>query len=126
MTPRSKRILVVEDSLLIAQEVERMVSALGCEVVGPVSTLDGAITAARDASLDGAVMDINLHGEPAYPAVDELLARGIPLLFLTGYSAGCLPSPYGRLPCLEKPFSERQFAKAFLHVFESVVVVDKR
>jgi CheY-like chemotaxis protein len=102
-----KGILVVEDTGIVASEIMRLLRDLGCRVVGPVTTLKDALRSAHDEQIDGALLDVNLQGEEAFPAADTLLERHIPFLFLTGYSQRSLPAKYRQLPCLEKPFTRR-------------------
>ena len=104
---RGLRILVVEDVFSMALVVENTLSALGCTVVGPVARLDEANRLAAAEALDGALLDVNLNGEAVYPVVDTLRARGVPLIFVTGYSAGALPETYRALPRVVKPFDMR-------------------
>src|SRR3546814_9846381 len=79
------RILVVEDELLVALELEMMLIGLGCDVVGPASRLEKAMQLAAAEAIDGAILDVNLRGRPVYPVATALKARGIPFLFSTGY-----------------------------------------
>jgi DNA-binding response OmpR family regulator len=99
-----RRILVVEDQAILAAEVEMLLEQLGCEVVGPAATLSQALELARGEPLDGAILDINLHGEAVYPVADLLRSRQIPFLLATGYSAENLPDRFVDCPILEKPF----------------------
>lgn len=101
------RILVVEDVFSMALVVENTLSALGCTVVGPVARLEEASKLAAQEALDGALLDVNLNGEAVYPVVDTLRSRGVPLIFVTGYSAGALPEAYRALPRVAKPFDMR-------------------
>jgi hypothetical protein len=48
----------------------------------------------RATLLDGAVVDINLQGELAYPIGDALIERGIPFVFTTGYDQAGIPTAY--------------------------------
>ena len=100
------RVLVVEDEMLVAWEVEDVLSDWGCTVVGPVGRVDKAL-AMRDAeAIDMAVLDINLNGQKSYPVADALEARSVPFVFLTGYSKDSLPSRYQTCPMLQKPFEQ--------------------
>jgi len=38
------------------------------------------------------VIDINVHGQSAYPIADKLMQQRIPFIFATGYSREALPS----------------------------------
>lgn len=111
------RVLVVEDELLVAMEIESLLDRLGCEVVGPVATVREALDAIRERELDGAILDVNLHGEYAYPAAEALLARAVPFVFLSGYTG--LPDPppvLGGVPRLGKPFAAAELADAVARV----------
>src|SRR5258706_15733422 len=61
-----RRILVVEDTLLVAEAIGDMLTAHGCTVVGPVGRLGPALELARNEALDGALLDVNLAGEPCF------------------------------------------------------------
>ena len=114
MSLEGLRVLVVEDELLVAMEIKMTLAELGCEVVGPVSTLREALAVIGGRELDGALLDVNLHGEHAYPAAEALRARSIPFVFLTGYT-GLPPPPAAALaeaPRLRKPFSRAELVEA--------------
>ncbi len=101
----SRRILIAEDSLLIAMEVADTVEDLGWEPVGPASTVKDALDLVRRERLDGALLDVNLADGDAYPVADLLRSRGIPVIFVTGFETSrVLPEAYRALPCLQKPF----------------------
>ncbi|MDK1387855.1 hypothetical protein ILFOPFJJ_05340 [Ensifer psoraleae] len=99
------RVFVVEDEFLVALQIEDDLIAAGYVVVGPFTTLQGSIDASREQNFEIATLDLNLRGEFVYPLVDELLARGVPVLLLTGYTASDLPERFRALPRLAKPFN---------------------
>lgn len=109
---RGKRVLVVEDWLVVAQEIETLLTDLGCTVVGAVPRLEAALEFARNEPLDAAVLDVNLNDEEVFPVADELLLRGIPFLFMTGYDEQALPPEFREWPRLEKPFSAEEFSRS--------------
>jgi CheY-like chemotaxis protein len=102
------RILVVEDEVFIASEIEERLRRLGCEVVGPVGHLNHALELARTTALDGALLDVNIKGGVVYPVVEELLAREVPVVLSTGYAPNTLPPVFRNLPYLRKPFGTGQ------------------
>ena len=102
------RILVVEDEVLIALEIEEGLQRLGCEIVGPVGRLERALELARSTALDGALLDVNVKGGLVYPVAEELLAREVPVVLSTGYAPRTLPPVFRDLPCLRKPFGVGQ------------------
>jgi CheY-like chemotaxis protein len=98
------RVLLIEDQMIVAMQIEDILRVAGCEVVGPVGTLQAAIALACKEALDVAVLDINLDGEKVYPAAEELQTRGIPFIFATGYGESTLPEKWRDQPRLSKPF----------------------
>ncbi len=98
-------ILVVEDETMIAMFLEDMLAELGCAVVGPVGRVASAVALIEASGhLDGALLDVNLRGELAYPVADALLRRNVPFVFITGYAAAGLDRRYSAIPALAKPF----------------------
>jgi len=110
------RVLLVEDQMIVAMQIEDMLRAAGCEVVGPVGTLQAAITLAHEEALNAAVLDINLDGEKVYPAAEELQARGIPFILATGYGESTLPEQWRDKPRLSKPFQREQLEQLLTSV----------
>ncbi len=120
MTPRPHdlrglRILVVEDVLLMAEVIRDELVECGCTVIGPVAHLAEAVAFARDASLDGALLDVNLAGERSFPLAAILRERQVPYLFLTGYdSPTAFPEEYRDAPRLGKPFRHQELIDAMM------------
>src|SRR5262249_52515021 len=100
----AKRILVVEDELMIRMLLEDMLGELGYTVTAEAGRLEEARQAAKTADFDLAILDVNLDGEPVSPVADALVARGTPFVFATGYGERGLPEPYRDRPMLKKPF----------------------
>jgi CheY-like chemotaxis protein len=98
------RILIVEDEMLVAMNIEDMLIDLGHEVAGIASRLDAAISLAREAELDAAVLDVNLAGERSFPVADILVERSVPFLFATGYGLQGIAERYRDRVVLQKPF----------------------
>jgi CheY-like chemotaxis protein len=98
------RVLVVEDEYLIAADLAAVLGRAGATVVGPISTVAGGERMASGyAPLHGAVVDVSLHGEMAWPVADRLAARGVPFVFATGYNRACIPERFSNVPCFMKP-----------------------
>jgi CheY-like chemotaxis protein len=115
-----RRILVVEDEYLLADDIQNALSRLGAEVVGPVPTLNGALELldAGD-SVDAAVLDINLRNEASFPVADSLRARGIPFVFATGYDRAAVPSGYDDVSLWLKPFDPNQLVRTLPSLLQS-------
>jgi CheY-like chemotaxis protein len=99
---QAKRILVVEDELMIRLLLEDMLSELGYIVAAEAARMDEALEATKNADFDLAILDANLNGEPISPVADVLIGRGTPFVFATGY--GEMAEPYRDRPTLMKPF----------------------
>ncbi len=113
---RGRRVLVVEDNFLIAGAVCDALEAIGAVSLGPIGQVDEALRflAASRGGIDFAVLDVDLHGEKSYPIADALVARGLPFVFTTGYSADAVDAAYRDYPRCNKPFNERDLFAALL------------
>jgi two-component SAPR family response regulator len=63
------------------------------------------LQAVRNLEFDAAIVDVNLGGQFVYPVADELVARGVPFVFLTGYAKTTLPERLQACPHLLKPYN---------------------
>src|SRR5215469_3840032 len=108
-----RRVLIVEDDYFLADEIRANFEQAGAEVVGPVGRVSDApeiLTAGE--LLDGAVLDINLSGEMAYRVADELTARHVPFVFVTGYDEEAIPPLYAAVIRCQKPVEPAEIGKA--------------
>lgn len=102
-----KKILVVEDDVLIAMELGERLEELGYEVLGPAHTLDQAEAAISAQRPDAALLDANLNGVSSVALGAKLAADGVPVSFCTGYDAiKGLPEALAKAPVLTKPISD--------------------
>jgi DNA-binding response OmpR family regulator len=109
-----RRILVVEDDYLVAEVLVEFLAEAGADVIGPIGWIEEAVAFLEKDSrkIDGAVLDINLHGNKSYPIADALIARSVPFVFTTGYGGDVIEDKYARYPRCEKPFSHRSVIAA--------------
>lgn len=106
-----RRILLVEDELLISCLLEDMLEDLGCSLVGPASRVDQALRLVAREAIDAVILDVSLDEQLSYPVADALVARGIPFLFSTGYDRDRLRDGYRSFAMLQKPFHRSELAK---------------
>jgi CheY-like chemotaxis protein len=102
----ARRILVVEDEILISMLLEDMLTDLGYEVAATASRVDEALALARSIDIHAAILDVNLNGQEVFPVADALAGRSIPFVFATGYGERALPAAYQERPTLQKPFEQ--------------------
>jgi CheY-like chemotaxis protein len=98
-------VLVVEDETLVLFNLEDVLAELGCIVVGPAMRVDQAAELAAAAETDVAILDVNLAGQPVFPVAAALAARGVPIIFATGYGRAGLPAEWQDRPVLVKPYT---------------------
>ncbi|MBV7256517.1 response regulator [Pacificimonas sp. WHA3] len=102
----SRRVFVAEDNGLVMMSIEGLIEDMEWELVGPARTLDEALEMARTCEVDVALLDVNLAEQASYPAGERLRARGVPVMFATGYAeATKLPASLADAPLLAKPYS---------------------
>lgn len=97
------RILLVDDDYFLAQDMARELNELGCEIVGFAANLDQAMEISARIDADAVVLDINLHGQMIYPAIEILRKREIRMVFVSGYDQAVVPREFRDIPHLGKP-----------------------
>ena len=106
-------VLLVEDSLIIALDAEDILTRLGAAGVTTNATVEGALEAIETVRPTIAMLDINLGDRTSFAVADELLRRGVPFLFATGYGEQAkLPQPHADRPVLQKPYTLENVAGA--------------
>jgi CheY-like chemotaxis protein len=108
----SKRVLVVEDEMMIRMLLEGMLEDLGHSVAAEAGGIDEAMMLAKQGEFDVALLDVNLNGQPITPVVEILVERGLPFVFASGYGQRGVPEAYRASPTLQKPFQVEALAAA--------------
>ncbi|MDF0600174.1 response regulator [Psychromarinibacter sp. C21-152] len=103
---QTKTVLVVEDEILIAMDIEMTLTEAGYRVIGPCHNVAEAEDRLRTERPGAAVLDVNLgRDETSAALARRLQAEGVPVVFLTGYAGpdDGLPGTLGDIPRLGKP-----------------------
>jgi CheY-like chemotaxis protein len=100
----TRRVLIVEDDVMIRMLIEDMLGDLGFTVAAEASKVHEALAAVNSTAFDVAILDVNLSGETTGPVAEALAARGTPFVFATGYGEHGLPDQFRDRPLLKKPF----------------------
>jgi CheY-like chemotaxis protein len=116
---RGLRILVVEDSFVLADELREVLMELGCTTVGPAARASEGWSLASAHMLDGALLDVNLsRGETSFPIATVLAARNVPFVFITGYDFdSSFPPEFREAPRMAKPLDPASLVRAMLRHF---------
>ena len=107
-----KRILVIEDSPVVAPFTADVLGELGCEVVGPAPNMAAARELLEEEQFDAALMDIHIRGERVFPLCEMLEAKGVPFILTSGYADWQMPEKWGGRPRLQKPYTIDQVEDA--------------
>jgi DNA-binding NarL/FixJ family response regulator len=112
----AKRILIVEDSFLIAESFARLMADRGFTVIGPVATADGALRQIEQENPDCILLDVNLREGSALVVARALTKRGTPFVVVTGYSRDSLPTELQQAPYMPKPIADADLIEAVVRV----------
>ncbi len=101
-----ERVLLVEDSLLIAMDTEDALLGFGVNEVRLASSVSLALEELDTHRPDFAVLDLNLGNETSIPVARRLVEIGVPFLFATGYGEKAMLDPeLERVPIIVKPYN---------------------
>lgn len=106
------RVLIVEDEIFVAIDIEHVVSEMGLTPIGIAADREGALRLARRAEI--AIVDLNLRDGPTGYDIGRKLAaeHGVTVMFMTanpGQLGGSVPGTLGVLP---KPVAEEELRAA--------------
>ncbi|MDB5619157.1 HWE histidine kinase domain-containing protein [Tardiphaga sp.] len=102
---RGLGILMVEDQLLIAMDVQTMLAREGAATVETASSVKEALHGLTIFHPDVAILDVNLGSGNSLPVAHALLSRNIPFVFATGYGdTSLIPPEFGHVPIVRKPY----------------------
>jgi light-regulated signal transduction histidine kinase (bacteriophytochrome)/CheY-like chemotaxis protein len=103
--PEDLLVLLVEDQMLIAMDVEATLTDHGVQRVVTANSLDEALAAIRRETPSVAVLDVNLGSDTSIPVAYELRRLGVPFIFATGYGDGqMIPAELRTTPMARKPY----------------------
>ena len=108
-----KKILVVEDEIIIAEGLQKKLRTMGYDIIGTVSSGEEAIKKVKENNPDLILMDIVIHGEidGIETAAQIHSLFDIPVVYLTAYAdentmeRAKITEPFGYLI---KPFKDRE------------------
>jgi CheY-like chemotaxis protein len=106
-----RRVLVVEDELLVLMMIEDMLADLGCESVIAAATVDKALAVIDAQVIDAAMLDMNLKGNNSHVVAEALAARGVPFVYSTGAGGPNMRDGYRDRPVLKKPFKYEELVE---------------
>ena len=113
LSSRGPLVLIVEDELLIAMDLERTLGRHGYRVLGPATTVAAALRLLDGETPDAALLDVNLRGEMVTPVAEALRARGVPFVLASAYDRAQLTAEVlAGAPNVGKPANVRRLLAA--------------
>lgn len=112
-----RRVLIVEDEMLVLMMIEDMLEDFGCTSVTTAATVERALDLIGSHDFDAAMLDMNLNGDRTHAVADALAAKGVRFLFATGYAGPDMRDGYGDHPILTKPYQPYQLAAILTEFF---------
>lgn len=113
------RILIAEDEVIVAMDIQFTLEDAGAEVIGPAHTLSEAVHFAEDEEIDAAILDMRLGHDLSGSVARILAGRGIPFLFYTGQTAtDPLRAEWPDAPLLQKPAPTQQLVGAVAELLD--------
>ena len=108
------KVLVVEDSYLMAVVLEDLLKAAGATDVALAASVADALQVLRRDPIDLACLDIDLGVETSFPVADELARRRIPFIFVTGCPQDKVPDVHRHRPFVSKLIGNAEMVAACL------------
>ena len=105
-----KRILIIEDEQIVAQDLQNLLRRLGYQPVGSTNNGPDAIRLAAETQPDLILMDVKLDGtmDGVEASIEIAKERAVPIVYLTAYSNSFISHPSNMVYpflCVAKPFS---------------------
>ncbi len=116
---QGKRVLVVEDNWLMADEVSSLIREAGGTVCGPVPTTAKAFEVASHERLDGAVLDVRLRDGTSAPLAGALRRSKVPFIVVSGFERSGVPRGMRLAPFVAKPLRGPMFLALADQTFQS-------
>jgi CheY-like chemotaxis protein len=103
--PKSKRILIIEDSPVVGPFTVDALEELGFQAVGPAPNMARARELIEEGEFDAAMMDVHIRGERVFNLCETLAAKGVPFILTSGYADWNMPEKWQDRPRLQKPYT---------------------
>jgi CheY-like chemotaxis protein len=106
-------ILIVEDTFIIALDLEDTLRKLGAQTIRTASSVAQALATIEQQAPRFALLDVNLGVETSFEIATRLIALGVPFAFMTGYGENApFPPELAHVQRVRKPFTQQSLVAA--------------
>ena len=103
--PTQTHILLLEDQMLIAMDIEASLAERGYAAVTTTNSVREALAVLERQRPDVAILDIHLGETTSLPVAEALKRLGVPFIFATGYGEGAsIPEGFSDVAIVRKPY----------------------
>lgn len=81
-----RSVLLVEDEMMIAWDIEQTLTLAGMRVLGPAASVTSALRLIGEERPDAAILDLKLRGELVTPVARRLRQMSVPFVLATAYN----------------------------------------
>jgi len=116
----NKRVLIVEDEIFVALEIEHIVHSAGMDVCAIAADRQDALLAAEECDI--ALVDLNLRDGPTGAEIGQLLSvrHGVRVIYVTANPAQIGEASTPALGVITKPFREKTIREALSAIADEV------
>jgi DNA-binding response OmpR family regulator len=107
-----QHVLLVEDEAVTGLDLTQLLESHGAEVVGPIGRVAAAVSCIESATIDCAILDVQLGTEDVSPVADLLAHADVPFIFVTAYDSQGLRARHPSHPVVGKPYRRREIVAA--------------
>ncbi|MBE9639402.1 response regulator [Salipiger mangrovisoli] len=105
-TTARQRVMICEDEVIVAMDLQMLVEEFGYDVIGPFPGLREAFAALGSERPDIALLDVRLKDGEVFPLADRLRDMGVGLVFQSGHVYDDeIHAKYPKAGCCLKPIS---------------------
>lgn len=125
--PADPVVLLVENELMVALEMENTIRDAGlCEVCIAGDDVAARGLIAQTDKLAGAILDVRLSHGTSLDLAEDLLARGVPVVFATGYDTGAdYLERFPDVPVISKPFEPTELLAAVARLLSATATSEQ-
>jgi len=114
--PPGRSILLVEENIVVASDLERILKEAGYVVIGPAGSVAEALVQIVQRDIEAAILNVKVGKESTKPVLDVLAFSRVPFVFVSGLSRKLVPFKYRNRPFVSWPCPDNVIAEKLASV----------